>query len=136
MSVVCVRVAVAHEHYALGVEHVLEVTEPGKLTPVPGAPRQLIGIGNVRGQVVPMLSMAALLGLPEESPGRIVVAEHGSRRAGLAVTNVLDVGELADPSHETDSPFLVGAVLLEGTLVGLLDLDAILSSTQPRAASR
>jgi chemotaxis signal transduction protein len=135
VSGVCVRVGVAQEHYALPVDHVLEVIEPGELTPVPGAPSQVIGIGNVRGQVVPMLSVAALLGLPEEGPGRIVVAEHGGRRAGLAVASVLDVGELADPSHEADSPFLIGAALVDGTLVGLLDLDAILSSTQLRAAS-
>jgi purine-binding chemotaxis protein CheW len=133
---VCVRVGVAQEHYALGVEHVLEVTEPGQLTPVPGAPSQVIGIGNVRGQVVPMLSVAALLGLPAEHPGRIVVAEHGVRRAGLAVASVLDVSELPDLSHETDSPFLLGAALIDGTLVGLLDVDAILASTQPLAASR
>jgi purine-binding chemotaxis protein CheW len=136
MSDVCVRVSVAAEHYALPVEHVLEVIEPGELTPVPGAPAQVIGIGNVRGQVVPMLSLATLLGLAEEDSGRIVVTEHGARRAGLAVGSVLDVSELADPSHETDSPFLHGAVLLDGTLVGLLDVDAILFCTEPRATSR
>jgi purine-binding chemotaxis protein CheW len=134
MSGVCVRVRVAREHYALAVAHVLEVTEPGELTPVPGAPPQVVGIRNVRGQVVPVLSLAALLRLPEEDPGRIVVAELGPKRAGLAVESVLDVGEMPDTSGAVESPYVAGAALIDGTLVGLLDVAAILSSTEPAAA--
>src|SRR4051794_26638577 len=129
MSGVCVRVRVAREHYALPVERVLEVAEPGDLTPVPGSPAQIIGIRNLRGQVVPVLSLATLLRLPEEDPGRIVVTELGERRAALAVESVFDVGELPDSSEPTQSPYLAGAALVDGTLVGLLDVDAILSST-------
>ena len=136
MSALFVRVRVAGEHYALPVERVLEVAEPGDLTPVPGSPPQIIGVCNLRGQIVPVVSMSKLLSLTEEAPGRIVVAELGALRAGLAVEGVLDVSELSNASEPTESPYLSGAILTDGTLVGLLDLDAILSPASFAEVSR
>src|SRR6478609_4063621 len=107
MSAVCVRVCVGREHYAVPVEHVLEVAESGDVAPVPGAPAQIMGVRNLRGQIVPVISLAR----------RFVVAELGGRRGGLAVESVLDVGELPGASEATESPYLDGAALVDGTLV-------------------
>src|SRR6476659_9315008 len=115
MSTVCVRVCVGREHYAVPVEHVLEVAEAGDVAPVPGAPAQIVGVRNLRGQIVPVISLAKLFGLADEESQRIVVAELDGRRGGLAVESVLDVGELTDASEPTESPYLDGATLVEGT---------------------
>jgi purine-binding chemotaxis protein CheW len=128
VSGVHVRVRVAEEHYALPVDRVLEVAELGDLTPVPGAPAQIIGVRNLRGQVIPVIALATLLGLPGAEPERIVVAEAGERRAGLAVDAIVDVSELPGASEQVDSPYLTGAALVDGVLVGMLDADAVLSS--------
>jgi purine-binding chemotaxis protein CheW len=130
MSDLCVRIRVAREHYALPVDQILEVAEPGEVAPVPGSPTAIIGVRNLRGQIVPVISLATLLGLPAEEPQRIVVAELGARRAALAVESVLDVQALPDSSEPTESPYLAGAALVDGTLVGMLDVDAILSPRQ------
>ncbi len=135
MSGIYVRVLVAQEHYALAVERVLEVVELGDLAPLPGSPAQVIGVRNLRGQVVAVIDMATLLGLPGQGPKRIVVAELGERRAGLAVDAVLDVGPLPDASEQAESPYLSGATLVDGTLVGLLDPDAVLAPVGPPGAS-
>src|SRR2546430_625185 len=110
---VWVRVRVAREHYALPVERVLEVAEPGDIALVPGAPSQIIGVRNLRGQIVPVISLATVLGLPHEEPGRIVVTELGERRAGLAVESVLDVDTLPDAAEPAESPYLSGAALID-----------------------
>jgi purine-binding chemotaxis protein CheW len=128
VSGVHVRVRVGREHYALPVDRVLEVAELGELTPVPGSPPEVVGVRNLRGQVIPVLALATMLGLSAEEPDRIVVAELGDRRAGLAVDALVDVGELPDPSEQVDSPYLNGAALVDGILVGILDADAILSA--------
>jgi purine-binding chemotaxis protein CheW len=130
VSGIHVRVRVAREEYALPVERVLEVAEFGDLTPVPGSPPEIIGVCNLRGQVIPVMALASMLGLAEQEqePERIVVAELGDRRAGLAVDSVVDVGELPDASEQVSSPYLTGAVLIDGVLVGILDADAILGS--------
>jgi purine-binding chemotaxis protein CheW len=131
VSEVHVRIGIGNEHYALPVDRVLEVAELGDLAPVPGSPAEVMGVCNLRGQVLPVMDLARVLGLPQGEPGRIVVAELAERRAGLAVDAVIDVGELPDASEQADSPFLTGAVLIDGVLVGMLDADAVLSSVEP-----
>lgn len=125
MSGVFVRIRVAEEHYALPVEQVAEVVERGELTPLPGAPTEVIGVHNLRGQVLPVIELAKPLGIQSEAASRIVVAEAGEHRAGLAVDAVLDVTELPPASERPESHHLEGAVLVEGILVGLLDVDSL-----------
>jgi purine-binding chemotaxis protein CheW len=128
VSGVHVRVGIGREQYALPVGTVLEVVELGELTPVPGSPSEVVGVFNLRGQVIPVIDLAAMLDLRAEEPERIVVVELEESSAGLAVDAVIDVGELPEASEQVDSPYLAGAVLLDGGLVGILDAAAILAS--------
>jgi purine-binding chemotaxis protein CheW len=132
MSGVQVRVRVAGEQYALPVDRVLEVADLDEVAPVPGAPAEILGVRNLRGQVLPVISLAAVLGLSGAGSSRVVVAESGGLRAGLRVDEVLDVGELPPSSEPVESDFLLGACLLDGELVGALDVDAVLTSVAAR----
>ena len=109
-----VRVRVAGEHYALPVEQVLEVADLGEIAPVPGSPPEIAGVRNLRGQVIPVIGLATLLGLSGDEPSRVVVAESGELRAGLVVDEVLDVGEMPPVSEQVESGFLLGACLVDG----------------------
>jgi purine-binding chemotaxis protein CheW len=132
MNRVHVRVVAGGEHYALPVTAVLEIAEIGKVTPVPGAPPGVLGVRNLRGQVVPVIDLATMLGLSADAENeRIVVTEDDGRRAALAVTGTDDVGELGAPTEEVDSPYLSGAVLVEGALVGIVDVSALLAAVAP-----
>lgn len=130
MSGVCVTVRVGAERYALDVDHVLEVAELQPPTPVPGAAESVLGMLNLHGQVVAVLSLAAALGLePVERDGvRVVFAQDGSRRVGLAVDEVLDVGPLPEATERPDSPVLRGAGLVDGELVGIVDVPKLLDA--------
>ena len=129
MSGVHVRVQVAGEHYALPIDGVLEVAELGDVTPVPGAPSGVVGVRNLRGQLITVASLAALFGLEAaRTPERIVVAEDGGRRAGLAVESVLDVAVVPEPAEPAESPYVRGASLVDGALVGVVDLPAALGA--------
>jgi purine-binding chemotaxis protein CheW len=131
MSGLHVRVRAANEQYALRVEEVREVAELGEITPVPGANASVMGVRNLRGQVVPILSLARVLDVPDgPAPQRIVIAEDSDRKAGLAVDEVIGVEELPEPSEEVASPHVVGAALAEGSLVGLVDVPSILDTIQ------
>jgi purine-binding chemotaxis protein CheW len=135
MSGVSVRVRVAGEHYSLPVEQVLEVADLGRVTPVPGAPSEVVGVGNLRGQVIPVIDLARMLGLSGGEPSRVVVAESGDLRAGLLVDEVLDVGELPTASESVESVFLLGACLVDGALVAALNVGAVLGLTGAGGAS-
>jgi len=125
-----VRVRVADEHYALPVADVLEVAELGEVTPVPAAGAAVLGVRNLRGQVLPVVDLATVFELSPTQPGRIVIAERGGLRAGLAVDGVAGVEELPEASEEVDSRHLAGAALADGVLVGVVDVGSVLEAVE------
>jgi purine-binding chemotaxis protein CheW len=134
MSPMHVRVRAGNEHYAFPVGGVREIAKFGQITPVPGAPAVVLGVWNLRGDVMAVLDLATLLGLGGTEPGRIVVVEEGDLHGGLAVESVVDVGAIPEPLEPTDSEYLLGAVLVERVPVGVIDLGAVLSAVSTGAA--
>jgi purine-binding chemotaxis protein CheW len=132
MTSLHVRVRVGGEPYALPVTDVLEVAPLGEVTPLPGAPPAILGVRNLRGQILPVVDLASLLGLATGAPpGRMVVTEGDGRRAGLAVEAIDEVEELAGADEPAESPYLTGAVLSANELVGVLSVSSVLQSISP-----
>ena len=129
MSGVHVRVRVGNEQYALPVEHVHRVVELGEPTPVPGAAEGVLGLRNLDGEILPAFDLARVLQIERDGrAGRLVVAEHGGRRAAFAVDEVIDVGELAEPMQESESPYLQASTVIDDALVGVLAVGAMLDT--------
>jgi purine-binding chemotaxis protein CheW len=131
MTMVHVRVLAGREHYAIPVDSVLEIAEHSQISEVPGAPAEVLGVRNLRGQVIPVIDLAASLGLTSSEKERIVVVDDGGRLAGLAVDAVVDVGALGEVTEEVDSPYLRGALLVDGALVGVIDIAALFARLSP-----
>jgi purine-binding chemotaxis protein CheW len=126
-----VRLRVASEAYAVPVEHVLEVADLGHVWAVPRARPELLGVRNLRGQILPVVDLTLLFGIPRTvPPTRLLVAEAGGRRAGFAIDEVSGVGQLGDPAEETESDLLLGAVLGEGELIGVIDVVRVFDSLE------
>ncbi len=80
--------------YGIPVAQVREVLRPTAIVRVPGAADCMVGIVNVRGAIVTVLDLAALLsGVRAVTTGSIVLLEYGTRLIGLAVQAVRDVRE-------------------------------------------
>lgn len=73
--------------YALPSEEVSEVIRVPVLARLPQAPRGLLGLGNLRGTVLPIASARGLLGQPEAPPSRAIVLS-GPAGVALAVDSV------------------------------------------------
>jgi purine-binding chemotaxis protein CheW len=126
---VYVRLRLASETYAIDVEHVVHVAPLGDLTAVPGSPPGMLGVRNLRGQILPVLDLAPLLGVARTGPPtHLVVGQSEGRQVGLAVDEVSGVGELADPTEETQSGLLAGASLAGGELIGIIDMARVFES--------
>jgi hypothetical protein len=52
----------------------------------------------------------------------VLIAEAGGHQACFAIDDVSEIGELGDPSEETESDLLAGATLADGDLVGVIDV--------------
>jgi chemotaxis signal transduction protein len=127
-----VRVKAAGETYAVPVEHVLEAAELGQVRAVPGARPELLGIKSVRGQILPVVDLARLLGVHRAAPPtRLLVAEARGFRVGFAIDEVTGIGglggpeELSEPAPGTESGLLIGATLSDGELVGIVDVPRV-----------
>ena len=128
---VYVRVRVGSEAYALPVEHVLEVAELGDVTPMPGAPPEVLGLRKLRGQIVPVIDLGFVFGIGRtDEPRRVLVAEADGRRAGFAIDEVSDVGALSEAFEETDAHLLVGAALIDDQLVGVVDVPRLFAALE------
>jgi purine-binding chemotaxis protein CheW len=129
VSGVHVRLVVGGEAYAFAVENVLEVTDLGAIAQVPGAGADVLGVRNLRGEVVPVFDLASLLGIERDGAARrLVIVEHDGTRAGLAFDDVLGVGELAAPTEAGESPLLLGTSLDDGELLGVVDVPSLFAS--------
>ena len=137
-----VRIRVGAELYAMPVEHAIEVATLDEVTPVPGSRAEVLGVTNLRGQILPVVDLAQLLGvrrakpprdlpahlpahLQARRPGHLLVAEAAGRRAGFAIDEVREVGELPEPAEETDSELLRGSTLVSGELIGVIDVTRV-----------
>ena len=123
---VYVVLRIGSEALAMPVGHVLEVAVLGEVAVVPGARPEILGVRTVRGQILPVVDLALLLGIPRTAfPGRLIVAEDRDRRVGFAVEQVSGVAELGDPTEETESDLLAGAMLADGDLVAVIDVSQV-----------
>jgi purine-binding chemotaxis protein CheW len=71
----------------LHMEHVREVERVGRVTAVPGAPAFVKGLINLRGEILPLVDLAALLGEGRHAgtQGRLVVAQAGPEEPPVAL---------------------------------------------------
>jgi purine-binding chemotaxis protein CheW len=89
------RMAVNADRYAVELLRVQEVVRPSPLIAVRGAPPSLLGVMNLRGQVVPVHDLGRWLRRPPiqtaDERVRIVVLEYRDELLGLLVSAVTDV---------------------------------------------
>ena len=112
----------------LAVEAVIEVREPGELGAIPSLEPALRGVTALRGQLMPVLNLSALLG-GAVGPGTVVVVtDLGGRRVGLEVDHadiVVGAGVSLLRADETLPWARAIAVLPNQVYVPLLDLGAL-----------
>lgn len=132
------------EGYALEVMRVQEVLDVPTLTEVPGSPRCLLGVINLRGHVVPVYDLRIPFGLkaapdPTHAPSVLIVeTEPGneSQVTGLVVDRVSDVLEFSQeevqPSPQLGlgktTPFVRGLIRHQEAFLLVLDLDRVFSA--------
>ncbi len=140
----------AGDKYAIGIVQVKEIIECPALTRVPGAPRSIRGVLNLRGSVVPVIDLAIAFGLVQTEITRrtcviIVEIRLGGERAVIgvmadAVDQVLELkaAEIQPPpafGPKVRIDCIEGMADSNGKFVVLLNIDSVLSSSEILAAA-
>lgn len=91
---VCCLFNRAGKDYHLPVEYMLEIGESLIITPLPLAPRHVVGLVNLRGDAVPVIDLARLDG---EAPPvrrlseRLLIADAGGERLAFVADGMPDL---------------------------------------------
>jgi purine-binding chemotaxis protein CheW len=124
----------ADDAYAVPVERVREIVRLRPITPIPRAPRVLLGVVALRGEMIEVVDLRRRLGLPEAEPRRmhrIVVLHtaHGEA-TGLLVDAASDVLRVQDsalgPPPAGESGAVVALCTWQERFVSVLDVDRVL----------
>ena len=120
------------ERYGLPLDAVREVVIPQPpFARVPRAGGAVRGAMNLRGRVVAVVDLAALVGVGTEElragSGQVVILDRERRALGLLVGQVLGVEAVAADSTEPPGSMVRGLGQLGGGAVTLLDPDEVAS---------
>ena len=116
----------------IGIREIREINKELEIFPLPGAPFEVRGVINLRGEVVTVLDMGALLqGQPITSTPecRLVIVDSGAEQVALLVEDVADIMAFKEEDKEpppaniggADGRFFHGVVKRDNGLVVLLN---------------
>jgi purine-binding chemotaxis protein CheW len=126
-------------HLALSIQHIQEINRNLDVVPVPHAAPTVRGLLNLRGKIVSVMDLHAILKMPPQPPTResrnIIVSSQGEA-IGLCVDRVLDtLSVTADqieppPSNVQgiDGGFFEGVLSLEEDVIAVIDLEQLLTT--------
>lgn len=130
---------VSGENYGLSIGQISEISKVFDTTPVPRTADFVIGIGNVRGSVIPIIDLAVRLRLvPEhrERSARILIVRHEDELYGMVVDEVLSVVTIA-PEDLEEAPgaiagprgeYIRALARYEEDILIVLELSAVLEA--------
>jgi chemotaxis signal transduction protein/CheY-like chemotaxis protein len=126
------------EKYALDMKHVKKVMWAKNITRVPGLPPHILGIINIRGEIISVVDMKMLLGLSYETAEKssILITSDQDIETGLLVDSVDAIIDL--PSLSIDPPMITfekeyidlidGAARMGETFLIVLNYEKIIQS--------
>lgn len=99
-----VEFLLAYEKYGIESLHVLEVYPMKELTPLPGTPKYVLGIINVRGKILPVIDLKKVFDLPEKGLtdlNKVIILHSDRMEFGILADLILGVRSV--PLNELQS---------------------------------
>jgi len=129
------------EYFGINVFKVREALVLPTITPMPGAPQNVLGVANIRGQIVPVIDLPAVVGCKPEKLNILLVTEYERSIQGFAVEDVEEIVRLDWSRVLSAEGSAVGGLVTSlarldedtetSRLALVLDVEAILRQTLP-----
>ncbi len=128
------------EQYGIDISYIDNIVRLQPITRVPHTQHFFLGVINLRGEIIPVMSLRSKFELPDkENTGasRILILKVDGNKIGVLVDEVREVITLADEAIEKitseDSEtrqFLLGVGKYNETLISLLNIGALISDIE------
>jgi purine-binding chemotaxis protein CheW len=106
-----VEFLLAHERYALESRYVREVYPLENLTPLPCTPAFVLGIVNLRGEILSVIDLKKFFELPEKGLtdlNKVIVLQSGNMRFGILADVIADMRRIPVTDIQPSLPTLTG----------------------------
>ena len=125
------------EQYGIDIKYIDNIVRMQHITRVPKVPAYLKGVINLRGEVLPVMSLRVKMGLEADEMTRatriIILKQEQQGSVGIIVDEVKEVvtlgsseiEKLSQGTGENKKSFITGVGKHNGELVSLLDLNSI-----------
>jgi purine-binding chemotaxis protein CheW len=130
------------ELYGIELKHLAETRRATPLRRLPCAPPHLVGVMNLRGELVPVVDLGPILGLgqketPATLPAVLILSVQGGKLA-LAVDHINDIvtfaaKELKPPPLSLDAEraiFIRGEYLIDRQALSLLEMEKVVADSR------
>ena len=136
-----VKVRMDKEWFGISIAMVENIVRLQRITRVPGSEFYIKGVINLRGKVVPVMSLRLKMGMEEgeeQRTNRIIILKIDGDEIGVIVDEVREVVTIPDEdvekvyseSSQANAAYLLGVGKLNENLISLLDMYEVLGVKQ------
>jgi purine-binding chemotaxis protein CheW len=128
------------EEFGVQILKVREIIGLMEITAVPQMPSYVKGVINLRGKVIPVMSLRLKFGLPEvaDTEQTCVIVVDVGRDVGIVVDHVSEVADISDADIEpapavgygTSTQFILGMGKVNDAVKILLDIDSVVDRAE------
>lgn len=129
------------EVFGMNVFKVREALIMPSITPMPGSPKHVLGVANIRGQIIPVIDLPAVVGCTPSARNILLVTEYERSVQGFAVEEVEEIVRLEWSRVVSAEKATAGALVTSlarldekeenARLALILDVESILRETLP-----
>lgn len=135
-------IRIGDEQYGISIKFIDNIVRMKKITRVPKVAEHLLGIINIRGEVIPVMSLRLKMDLEKDvitNDTRVIILKTDVELIGVLVDAVKEVMTLEnssiekvghDGSKEEKQNFISGVGNYNGGLVSILDLNMVLAEKE------
>lgn len=127
------------EDYGIEIMNVNEIIRMQELTAMPNTAPYILGVTNIRGKVIPVISLKVMLGMEtmeDDDRTRIIVISYEDKMYGFKVDAVSEIIKIEDDqiesqgsySGEQEGNLVLGIAKVGQSLVKLLDIEKIIKN--------
>ncbi|MFX1538155.1 MAG: chemotaxis protein CheW [Promethearchaeota archaeon] len=126
--------------FGVPVERVAQITNFERVYKIPGTPKYVLGVMNLRGRIITLINLKKHLQLGDERPkngeGQVIFVDVMNHLMGMVVDKIVSLvsipleaikEELELISTKIDMEFLKGTATIDEGIIILLNLDRLLS---------
>jgi len=129
------------EVFGMNVFKVREALIMPSITPMPGSPKHVLGVANIRGQIIPVIDLPSVVGCTPSARNILLVTEYERSVQGFAVEEVEEIVRLDWDRVVSAEKSAAGALVTSlarldekedsARLALILDVESILRETLP-----